>query len=183
MFTSKKQTSLFIICCIILSVAGFVFAIKVMYEPVPKDKVVQKSEDAGENASIPSTQEQREKDEKTEKMLGESWQDLRESFDIREKDYIRLNFKEFNDFLAGKQSVIHDNSFIQPVAKDIIDTLWKAPEGSTEPNILIKKDYVEILIAYKDKDDNNVLHKFKKGLKGWEKHTDFKAGKAVTKIE
>lgn len=129
-------------------------------------KIISQDEDKQIKDSM-INEKSKETAKKVEKMLNETWKEVKQSYNIDEENYIKLTL---DDLIEPTDEVKIQLIKDQEIAKQISEINNDLPVGSTEPTILIKKDKSEVAFAYKDNDGNNILYKSEKIKKDeWKK--------------
>lgn len=111
---------------------------------------------------------------KVAKMLDDVWEDIKKTHGIDETGYIKFTIQDLSKQPDHLKDVLSD----QEIAEQIHVFMTQWPVGATEPTILVKKDKKEVMFAYKDKDNNNILSSSKKYGKSWKQSQQLKKGKA-----
>lgn len=106
-------------------------------------------------------------------------EDIKKTHELSGQDYLEIDLNNIASFTQGKVTGFSDIEFTQTASTIIFKAIENSPIGSLKPIILVKKDKTEILVAYKDKDGNNVLEKSKKFEDGWKSEKSSKIGSKV----
>jgi len=155
----------------------------IFYRTTPeKEKLLEKSQ---VHQDIENNEAQKQTKEKVDKMLDDVLIDVISTYQINKKDYNIIGLKDLNNFINGNYDGFKDKSFLEQAAKVIVEGLENRPMGSTMPNIFVKMDCSEIMIAYKDAESNNILRQFSvnKEKNIWDKKESSIKGKQFEPIK
>lgn len=115
---------------------------------------------------------------KIQKMLDESWQDIKETYAINEDNYIKFNFVDIANPPDEVKSILDDNE----IHRIIHEFSCSMPTQTTEPVVLISKDRKEVLFAAKKVDGENIVFKATKNGDSWEKYESKAQGRAISSM-
>lgn len=152
-------------------IKGLIEAIKNSQNVKEKNKAIEELNKETDVKLNSLTSEQKEKRkivlEKVKKMMDKYYEEIKIVNGIDDSKYIKLEFSDLNSLFSGEYADISDSQYLsslQPVLERIMSDL---PLGSTEPFLLFKKDKSEVLVAFKDKDGNNIIKKALFNGKSW----------------
>lgn len=101
---------------------------------------------------------------KIDKLYADTESDIVQSFDINRSLYTKIILKDFHNFSVGKISGFSDTSFCREILMLAQGELNNIPKGAIQPFILVNNSKKEFIFAYKDKDGNNIVKKYRKKI-------------------
>lgn len=182
----KIKTFILIAIAVISLSSLSVFAIDPIRENF--DKIMEKYNSDKKNEEMMNknlTESQKKSKAMVDAKLKDAWEDIKKTYQIDETLYLKVDFSGLDKFFDGKYENFSDMAFLKEVRPMLIRNLFEReiPSQSLVPNILIKNDKNEILIAYKLQNGDNYTKKFIKKDDKWEESEQVLKGKPVMEME
>lgn len=122
-----------------------------------------------------------ESEKKIEIMLNDAHTNLKETFEIDDESYVKIDSRSLNDLHNGKIAEFKNKKFGSEAAQLIHGT--KFPFGYTVPLIYIKNDKSEIILCAKNEAGESMMITLKSNNGNWDKSMVQKNGKPNLKIK
>lgn len=104
---------------------------------------------------------------KTATRIEDAWKDIKNTYLIDENQYIKIDKDLAGNKFISKSPIFSDQSLCMAIYDAMMEYRKNLQVGDLAPNVLVENDGSEIIVAYKDRDNNNVLLKSSKKDSSW----------------